>query len=570
MKLFKQLLVAPAALGLLAPVAASASELNIAGVNKYAAEEQVTSISQFNDVKPTDWAYQALSNLIERYGCVAGYPDGTYKGGRAMTRFEAAALLNACLDRVSEVTDELKKLMAEFEKELAILKGRVDGLEAKVGVLEAQQFSTTTKLKGIATMVLGGVNYSGTGVNTANNIAGPGANQFGIGQPLLNSVNFTYDVRLNFDTSFTGKDLLRTTLRAANADSSPFFGQGPTSLTGMETFFDDMNTPGIVNAVGINRLFYQFPVGNNWTATFGARVRQDDMLAMWPSAYPADTVLDLFTYAGSPQTYNLNLGAGAGLFWKDPNGVNFSVNYTAANGQNGNPTTGGVGNQASGGMFNGSSAGTFTTQLGYAGSNWGAAVAYSNVQAGAFNYLGAGGLQAFILNANQGAGGSGAAGLSANSIALSAYWSPQSASWFPSLSAGWGLTTYTSGGNGYAIGPVNAVGGLGGIVNPNITAQSWYLGMQWSDVFVKGNSAGMALGQAPFITATNGGIPADGNFAWEWWYKFQVTDNISVTPAIFYLSQAGGWAYQQQIGNVVAGGNSLNAFGALLKTTFKF
>ena len=155
--------------------------------------------------------------------------------------------------------------------------------------------------------------------------------------------------------------------------------------------------------------------------------------------------------------------------------------------------------------------------------------------------------------------------MTANSVALSAYWAPQTASWFPSLSAGWGLTTYTSGGNGYS----TILPNVGFVANPNITAQSWYLGMQWSDVFVKGNSAGMALGQAPFITATNGGIPADGNFAWEWWYKFQVTDNISVTPAIFYLSQAGGWNYQQQIGNIT-GGNSLNAFGALLKTTFKF
>ena len=146
MKLFKQLLVAPAALGLLAPMAANAADLNINGVSKYAADEQVTSISQFADVKPTDWAYQALSNLIERYGCVAGYPNGTFKGGQAMTRFEAAALLNACLDRVTETTDELKKLMTEFQKELAILKGRVDGLDARVGVLEANQFSTTTTL----------------------------------------------------------------------------------------------------------------------------------------------------------------------------------------------------------------------------------------------------------------------------------------------------------------------------------------------------------------------------------------------------------------------------------------
>ena len=78
-----------------------------------------------------------------------------------MTRYEAAALLNACLDRVTEVTDELKTLMKEFEKELAVLKGRVDGLEARVGVLEANQFSTTTKLKGIATFVFGANSYGG-------------------------------------------------------------------------------------------------------------------------------------------------------------------------------------------------------------------------------------------------------------------------------------------------------------------------------------------------------------------------------------------------------------------------
>merc|ERR1719158_436647 len=167
MKLFKQLLVAPAALGL-APVAAGATEVNVAGVSDYApvssdsvAAEQVTSITQFSDVYPTDWAYQALSNLIERYGCVAGYPNGTYRGNRAMTRFEAAALLNACLDRVTEVTDELKRLMKEFEKELAIVKGRVDGLEARVGELEATQFSTTTKLKGKVDFVVGGVSYCG-------------------------------------------------------------------------------------------------------------------------------------------------------------------------------------------------------------------------------------------------------------------------------------------------------------------------------------------------------------------------------------------------------------------------
>src|SRR5210317_4099 len=161
MKLFQKLLLAPAALGLLAPVAANASDVNIAGLSAYSSQDQVNSITQFSDVQPTDWAYQALSNLIERYGCVAGYPNGSFRGNRAMTRYEAAALLNACLDRITEVTDELKRLMKEFEKELAILKGRVDGLEARVGELEATQFSTTTKLKGKTTFVMGANSFGG-------------------------------------------------------------------------------------------------------------------------------------------------------------------------------------------------------------------------------------------------------------------------------------------------------------------------------------------------------------------------------------------------------------------------
>ena len=174
-------------------------------------------------MQPTDWAYQALSNLIERYGCVAGYPNGTYRGSRAMTRYEAAALLNACLDRVTEVTDELKRLMKEFEKELVVLKGRVDGLEAKVAELEATQFSTTTKLSGLATFVVGANTFTGSAINRGANTA----NRNSAYSPtfvLPNATTFNYDVQLTFDTSFTGKDLLRTNLRAGNFGSSVFGG----------------------------------------------------------------------------------------------------------------------------------------------------------------------------------------------------------------------------------------------------------------------------------------------------------------------------------------------------------
>jgi len=486
MKLFKQLLVAPAALGLLAPMAATAAEFNLDGVNKYASEEQVTSISQFSDVKPTDWAYQALSNLIERYGCVAGYPSGTFSGSKAMTRFEAAALLNACLDRVTEVTDELKKLMAEFEKELAILKGRVDGLEAKVGQLEANQFSTTTKLKGIATMVLGGASEGGNASGLV------GANE---------QVTFNYDVRLSFDTSFTGKDLLRTRLRSGNFANS-IFGNGNTTL---ETAFQEVNVGAGADVVGIDRLFYQFPVGENFTATFGAKVRQDDMLAMWPSLYPADSVLDLFTYGGAGGTYTLNLGAGAGL-WYQKDGFSLSANFVS------NEAAAENSNLGVDDVY------TFTTQAGYAGKNWGVALAYTYADF---------------------------AGVYAGNGGLSAYWQPEESGFIPSISTGVGFGTSND-----------------ALVDDNY---SWFVGLQWSDVGMKGNALGMAIGSSGQLQTgapTTRGIVTDNgesNLAYELWYKFQVTDNISVTPAFFWIENA---ASATTTGD--------DTYGALVKTTFKF
>ena len=144
MKLFQQLLVAPAALGLLA-AGANAAELNINGVSDYAASaDQVTSVTQFSDVYP--WLGLPGSGWFGwTYGCVAGYPNGIFRGSRAMTRFEAAAL-RACLDRVTEVTDELRRLMAEFEAELAILRVALTAWK-RVGELKAAQFTTPPSSK---------------------------------------------------------------------------------------------------------------------------------------------------------------------------------------------------------------------------------------------------------------------------------------------------------------------------------------------------------------------------------------------------------------------------------------
>jgi Carbohydrate-selective porin, OprB family/S-layer homology domain len=140
---------------------------------------QVTSVSQLSDVQPTDWAFQALQSLVERYGCIAGYPNQTYRGNRAMTRYEFAAGLNACLERINELIATatgdlvkkedlatLQKLQEQFAAELATLRGRVDAVEARTAELEANQFSTTTKLNG--EVIIAGVGASGGAPNDSD------------------------------------------------------------------------------------------------------------------------------------------------------------------------------------------------------------------------------------------------------------------------------------------------------------------------------------------------------------------------------------------------------------------
>jgi hypothetical protein len=488
MYFLKKLMLVPVALGLIAPVV-NAAELNTEDVNKYASAEQVTSITQFSDVQPTDWAYQALSNLVERYGCVAGYPNGTFKGGQSMTRFEAAALLNACLDRVTEVTDELQRLLNEFKAELVVLTARVDGLDAKVGQLEATQFSTTTKLKGEVNFMLGGVPSLET--NKGGNVG---------------NTAFNYDLRLNFDTSFTGKDLLRTRLRSGNFSSDPF---GSSS-----SLFKLDKAESTTDQVTIDRLYYQFPVSKSVTLTAGPLVRNTEM--SWvPSAYKSE-ILDFFAVAGTPGVYNKATGAGFGAQWKQPTqkgkgGLVASLNYVAQEGE-----------FSDSGVFDSDGGLNVLAQIGYRAPQWGVAVGYryggENTRPRTYNGL-------------LGANGALVNGQESNSLALNAYWQPVQSGWVPSISAGYGY---------------NSVNGATGKTDAT-NSDSWFVGLQWSDVFVAGNSAGVAVGQAP--SAETAGV-SDATMI-EIFYKYQVTDNISITPALFYVDNNQRYQNSSRWGGVV-------------------
>ena len=572
MKLFKQLLVAPAALGLLAPVAAGATEVNVAGVSDYAsvsrdaaAVDQVTSITQFSDVYPTDWAYQALSNLIERYGCVAGYPNGTYRGNRAMTRFEAAALLNACLDRVTEVTDELKRLMKEFEKELAIVKGRVDGLEARVGELEATQFSTTTKLKGKVDFVMGGVSYGGEDYDLTipNRLDDDGTPVYKNGGRYLGQDAFTFNYRatLNLNTSFTGKDLLYTRLRAGNFNDNAFSGKG---YTGNITQLSVAKSTG--DALKVDKLWYQFPLGSDFQVYLGAKIENYYMLGAPASVYRE--ILKDFKLGGYYGVYGASTSPGAGIVWRpnslnDPYDPKFSValNYVANNGAKGNPQTGG-------GFMTDTSKGKFLAQVGYGGPQWNINAGYAYIQRGmTVGYgtpLGAG---TTVLGGDDESASRGFS--DANAFALRAWWQPMEASWFPSITLGYDYTSFNHNDDGVAI-KVAGTRFDGTRLRRKQDSQGWTVGLNWKDAFMRGNLLGFAIGQPQFETAREGGTPDDGNYAMELYYQFQVTDNIAVTPAIFYVSRPFG---ELTGSGPFTGGEDaeqFNTFGYLVKTTFRF
>lgn len=296
MKLFQQLLVAPAALGLIAPLAGTAAELNINDVSSYSENGVATqSISNFSDVHPTDWAYQALNNLRKRHGCTAVSPNGS------MTRYEAAALLNKCLENVAVANEEEQSLIEEFGAELAVIRGRIDVLEDEITGFEAGVFSSTTKLTGVTTFVVGGRGTDETPDQESVNEA----------------VTFNYDTKLSLESSFSGDDLLVNRIRTGNFTAGdPFSSTGDSFLEVASNGANNTN-----NALEVDRSYYQFPVGNNVTATIGALVRQDDMLGVWPSAYPSDAILDNLASAGANHAYNLASGAGAGLTWEKDNFV---------------------------------------------------------------------------------------------------------------------------------------------------------------------------------------------------------------------------------------------------------
>jgi len=332
MKLFQKLLVAPAALGLLAPLAANAAEVNINDVASYSNPGAEVTTAQFSDVVPGDWAYTALQNLSESTGCVDSAYAQNLKSGQALTRYEAAALVNACLEGgLASADADAIRLSNEFGTEMAILKGRVDGLEYKVEELSAGAFASSTKMSGGATFTVGFIDTADTAAEEA---AGTTDGK------LAAEYNFSLDL----NTSFTEGDNLYVGLEAGNQD---------------DLVLDSSVTGG--NNVQVDAIHYSFPLGD-FTVTAGALMEQDDVISAKLSDYS-----ESFRLSAMPWGNEEDEGAGAGITYYSSNGFNGSLNFIAEGADN-----------AATGMFTEEGIDKYTASIGYDADNWGAGIVYTD------------------------------------------------------------------------------------------------------------------------------------------------------------------------------------------------
>lgn len=332
----------------------NSSDINSTEANSSNEMAQVTSVSELADVEPTDWAFQALQSLVERYGCIAGYPNRTYQGNRALTRYEFAAGLNACLERVNELITEaatdikkedleiLQKLQEQFATELTTLRSRVDSVEDRTATLEKQQFSTTTKLLGNVWMNVTGARASGDiqfegPAGSESNAEGRFFATRTNGEPTRGiasdpEITASYHVWLTLLTSFSGKDQLVTQLVSGNG-RSPYnqYASAGFYNTGGVPFFDQTAGPEIGQSnVVIKDLFYSFPLNDNIKLTVGPKIN-------WNRHFDKNSLSSIFNSGASLDSSNSSQsspiirGSGAVIEWDINPKLRLAAGYLGEN-----------------------------------------------------------------------------------------------------------------------------------------------------------------------------------------------------------------------------------------------
>ena len=515
--------------------------------------QNVTSVSQLSDVRPTEWAFTALQSLVERYGCIAGYPESTFRGKQATSRYEFAAGLNACLDKVNEIVSAgladkvsrddlatLQKLQEEFAVELATLRTRVDALDAKTTKLEAQQFSTTTKLFGQAIFGLQG---------RANN----SLSVFGVKTPDTGTnLTFGGNVQLGLITELSPRSVLLTGITLGN------ISQAATGVTGLNNTFTRLGYDALTGESGniavLSDLTYRSLVTNNLAIIAGPLGVSPVTIFRGPDRYQSAGQGAVSLFAQRNPILNLgNTSGGVGFDWQIAKRTSLQGVYSA-----GTPQAA----SGSGGLFGGNY--TLGAQFIFAPAEPVDVALYylrsytknSDTNNPLFGRLLTGvGDDIVAINA---AGGS--LPVSTDAFGSTVNWKIS-----PKLNlGGWvGFTTST-------------VNGLTG----SVQTFNWMSYLTFPDLFKEGNLAGFYVGQLPKITSSNlsgsSNVPdylnnpesatsgtnsvgqAASSTQVELFYRHRFSKNISITPGLIFLFNPGNRL-----------GSDTTTIG-VLRTTFTF
>jgi hypothetical protein len=478
--------------------------------------EQVTSVSQFKDIEPTDWAFQALQSLVERYACIAGYPNGTFRGNRALSRYEFAAGLNTCLDRINEliatgisntITKEdlikLQKLREEFAAELTTLQGKVDTLEAKTTELEVNQFSTTTKLFGQAIIGIQGRSENSADLSPKDSIKETRDNG--------TKINVISNLQLTLLTQFKNRSFFLTGIQVGNGNTASF---NAPRLTNDTRLVYEGNTN---NNLVLTDLNYRFLVGNKVAVIVGPAGVNPINTFRGANRIESAGKGPISAFAQRNPILAIGNGTGGlGFDWQMNKHISLQAVYTASKPADSSQNAG---------LFNGGN--TAGLQLNFAPTN--------NIDL-ALNYINSYSTTGFL---GTGVGDD-----------LLAY----------TLTSNSPLTTDAFGATAsFQIHQNLRIGAWGGFTNSRIPGQSgsvetnnWIAFLNFPDLLKTGNLGGIYVGQPPKIVRSDlpignnlpgilkdsigsaGGQPGTTTHV-EAFYRYRISDNIDITPGVIFI-----------------------------------
>ncbi len=476
-------------------------------IDRYSLKRQettipITKVDQLRDVSPNDWSYEALHSFSDRYNCLTGFPDFTYRGNQALSRDEFAVGLNSCLEQIENFTSSsrtifeediktIKRLIEEFETEITNLSRRSHNLANRTDFIEDQQFSTTTKLEG--EVILG----------LASIVAGSQDN----GTEEVERVTILGNsITLELETSFNGEDALSIELEAANL---PDFADETGTFQG-ELAFSGSND----NDLELDVLSYTFPLGDNLEIIFGVTGIAADDIAETINFLEGDNGRSgaISNFGGLNPIYETAEDAGLGLIYELGEIIEISAGYLASPA---NETTG------EGGIFN---------------APYGAIAQITLIPSDRLSLA-----LTYIHSRNQSDTDTG------SSLAnLQSFTEEELGEAVPTVSDSYGVEfswrfsdRLVLGGWG-GLSKVTTLSTLEGQIDRGTQdVWNWAINLAFPDLIREGNLGGIVIGAEPWVTNSTIdtlGEDADFSLHLEAFYQYRITDNIAITPGIVWIT----------------------------------